>query len=882
MLENALTPCNYPQLSATTRNSPELLNKAGVKRIMPTYYDSQNQPYNLTNTLGRGGEGTVYACENDFQIVAKIYHEPVDREKAQKLRWMAANRDEQLLKVAAWVIDVLTDKHDGKIVGFLMPNVRAKEIHELYSPKSRRIHFPDATWHFLIHTAANLARAFHNLHKRSHVMGDVNHGNCVVLADGTVKLIDCDSYSIKTETMRYPCEVGVTTHLAPELQGITLRGVERQTKHDNFGLAVIIFQLLFIGRHPFSGNYLGGEDKAIEDCIREHLFAYGKDASVKLVAQPPGTLSLSAVSPKVANLFERAFTKDFIRPEPREWIEALEDLADNLEQCTLHPGHLFYEKTPLCPWCEIESQTGLTLFPFVTTNSPLKSKYKKTFDIITVENLISSFNIQSNISIRHAEKLTLQNIPPVAKVVESSKDENAKKITICVIYGVGLFVFYLLIPSFCLFMLSLLVVSVLYNYYRDLGKMIRIEEKDKLINLQNKWNELEDKWVNIESSSNLTKDLTHIREQLKNYRMLKAIDLPNDDELLSIVKVTETEKSHKIEQEISGLLASVRAGSVRLRTQQQKLMSATKKLAFDLAQSNSNVKYLGNNLPIGLFLLTITILIPFISMPTKGLFSYPSPKYTYNNSGKITDKVATYPQPPPPKLLVTVPDKSITDDEIAALSVTKKAEIVRELVRLSDLNFNQKDYGNAKGKLLFALRFDKNNAELFSSIGNVNYEQKEYKRALDFFNTSKTINDNDNVNFLIGATLIRLKKYATARDIFTKLTTGSMQTYENFYNLGLAYRGLENHRAAADAYRKAIAINEYDIESRYQLGMSLNKLGDKIGVKECYRELLGRDTARAEAFKKAIGKSVNLDMPPDVIRQEDSPPATVILPRRIG
>ena len=25
--------------------------------------------------------------------------------------------------------------------------------------------------------------------------------------------------------------------------------------HDNFGLAVLIFQLLFMGRHPFSGRY---------------------------------------------------------------------------------------------------------------------------------------------------------------------------------------------------------------------------------------------------------------------------------------------------------------------------------------------------------------------------------------------------------------------------------------------------------------------------------------------------------------------------------------------------------------------------------------------------------------------------------------------------
>ena len=39
-----------------------------------------------------------------------------------------------------------------------MPNVKAKEIHELYSLKSRRVHFPEATWQFLIHAATNVAR----------------------------------------------------------------------------------------------------------------------------------------------------------------------------------------------------------------------------------------------------------------------------------------------------------------------------------------------------------------------------------------------------------------------------------------------------------------------------------------------------------------------------------------------------------------------------------------------------------------------------------------------------------------------------------------------------------------------------------------------------
>lgn len=391
---------------------------------MLEFYNSRNHPIKLFKQLGRGGEGTVYTCEGDT-LVGKIYQEPISEEKAGKLLWMMQHKNEQLLKTTAWIDEVLKDKPDGKVVGFLMPKIKAKEIHELYSPKSRRIYFPDATWYFLVHTAANLARAFHNLHKDGHVMGDVNQGNCVITADGTVKLIDCDSYGIKTETRRYPCEVGVVTHVPPELQGKNLRNIERTENQDNFGLAIIIFQLLFLGRHPFAGNYLGAKDKSLEDAIREHLFVYGKNAASKNIVQPPGTLSLSNVSPQVAALFEDAFDNDAGRPKPRQWVEALEALAENLEQCTLNPGHIFYSKLTLCPWCKIEEETGLTLFPFTVASNALSKKYERNFSIQTVENIIANLNLNS-IPLKISDAAKPIRVHPKREFIEERKPSTKK------------------------------------------------------------------------------------------------------------------------------------------------------------------------------------------------------------------------------------------------------------------------------------------------------------------------------------------------------------------------------------------------------------------------------------------------------------------------
>lgn len=484
---------------------------------MPTYYDSQNNAHILAERLGSGGEGTVYLCE-DFKTVGKIYHEPITEEKAEKLRWMAANKNERLLKVAAWIIDVLTDAPGGKIVGFLMPNVKAKEIHELYSLKSRRVHFPEATWHFLVHTAANVARAFHNLHRDAHVMGDVNHGNCVVLADGTVKLIDCDSYSIKTDKMRYRCEVGVATHLAPELQGVNLHDVERLDKHDNFGLAVIIFQLLFLGRHPFAGNYLGAEDKSLEDCIREHRFAYGESAERLEVVQPPGSLSLSAVSPAVAALFKRAFLTRENRPEPREWIEALEDLSTNLEQCNLHPGHFYFNQLGACPWCEIEGQTGLMLFPFVTSGN--QPDGEKPFNIFTVENLIASLGISNNLPAKLPKPSEI--LPSPSKEVSLAKSQSLKTALLIIpAHFFGLILMMVIFGIGAAFVLGIFLMFVMIFLINNPDKYLREELKDDLTDANIKWENLERNWARNGVPQSFENDLAQIRQKLQAHQQIQ-------------------------------------------------------------------------------------------------------------------------------------------------------------------------------------------------------------------------------------------------------------------------------------------------------------------------------------------------------------------------
>lgn len=339
--------------------------------------DRQGRPIALGTRLGGGGEGEVFDVRDRPGLVAKIYSRPIPPEKAAKIALMTWLQNDRLLRVAAWPVEVLSEGVGGPTVGLLMPRVTGyQEIHRLYSPKSRLAEYPHATWPFLVAAAANVARAFAVIHAAGQVIGDVNHANVVVSGQGTVKLIDCDSCQITAGGRHYSCDVGVPIFQPPELQNVkTFRGVRRAPNHDCFGLAILIFHLLFMGRHPFAGTYLGPSEMPIEQAIKEHRFAYGSGALLRRMKQPPNTLPLRAVSPPVARLFERAFAPEGVRasgrPTALEWIDALDRLALEIIPCARHAAHGYWRGLSACPWCEIEGRTGVSLYAASATVAPV-------------------------------------------------------------------------------------------------------------------------------------------------------------------------------------------------------------------------------------------------------------------------------------------------------------------------------------------------------------------------------------------------------------------------------------------------------------------------------------------------------------------------------
>ena len=298
--------------------------------------DSTGEPIQLGHLVGKGGEGNVYEVASEPSLVAKVYHQtPLTEDQFCRLDLMVARRTPQISKVAAWPVEMIRLLQGNEPCGFLMPKLdKSRQLHELYGTTNRRLHFPEVRWHHLLLAARNLAAAFHTLHEHGIVVGDVNPGNLMVNKNYNIRFIDCDSFQFVDGEKIYYCPAATPHFTPPELQSQEIGGVVRTIDHDGFGLAVLIFHLVFVGRHPFAGRFRGEGDLPIEAAIAERRFAFSRDKNTTMVEPPPYSLQLDDLPSGLADLFESALrtggnsgsVSELNRPTPEQWVKQLDEL----------------------------------------------------------------------------------------------------------------------------------------------------------------------------------------------------------------------------------------------------------------------------------------------------------------------------------------------------------------------------------------------------------------------------------------------------------------------------------------------------------------------------------------------------------------------------
>ena len=325
----------------------------------------------VAELIGRGGEGEVFAIKGRSGLAAKIYNAGLRAKREEKVRAMVGEGLATKTELIAYPGEIVSDRR-GNFLGFAMRLVSGyRPLHELYSPKSRQRFFPKADYRFLVHAALNVARAVGKVHQTGCIIGDLNHSGVLVAQDAVVALIDADSFQFHLNSKSYPCVVGVPDFTPPELHGKNLAYVERTIAHDNFGLAVAIFHLLFMGRHPYAGIY-NGRDISMGDAIAQHRFAYSLSRRVDTQTKPPpGVPTLDQFPNVIGRAFEDAFgLNPNARPSALSWIGALTKLEGSLNRCSQVKTHYYPNGAKGCIWCALASNSGFDMFPDLSAVVP--------------------------------------------------------------------------------------------------------------------------------------------------------------------------------------------------------------------------------------------------------------------------------------------------------------------------------------------------------------------------------------------------------------------------------------------------------------------------------------------------------------------------------
>ena len=352
----------------------------------------QNQLISLEKPLAQGREGTVYALPSDPATAVKILRtdHPDPATAAAKIQHLTQNRPASTTSrnyVITWPQHpVSTTKRITKtsVAGYSMPMLDTATYHHIgsyFNPSRRRRHMDGRsrpyTYLHLILMARNLASAASALHRNGVLIADLNSRNVLATDRARVAIIDTDSFQARDpkSLQVYRCPVGTPEYTTARLQGKDFATIDRTVADDHFALAVMIYQLLFQGAHPYAGTTGDATQGPIAQRISDSLYAHAAAAS------PPAQVALIWKDTPFKRPFAKAFTSN-APPTAAEWAKMLTDAAYRLRQCTKDPAHWHF--TTHCTWCRYKS--AMHIEPFPTTTAPpsrprSRSRRRKTTKI---------------------------------------------------------------------------------------------------------------------------------------------------------------------------------------------------------------------------------------------------------------------------------------------------------------------------------------------------------------------------------------------------------------------------------------------------------------------------------------------------------------------
>ena len=292
--------------------------------------------------LAKGGAGKIYHIVGDASRVVKIYHEDTLLKEGpiyEKKIWAMLNKAPTLLDPIqlAWPLATAKDVND-RFVGFSMPTMdlqKTIELQNVLQDKQANLFNLKSDLKSRMVLAHNLAAVVHNVHEKGHAIVDMKPTNMKFYKEEKfMALLDCDGFYIEG----FAAPQVTPEYVAPEFYKCV---ISNPLEQDNFALAVIIFQLLNFGIHPYTcKSTINDGINTIEDHIRHRHYAYALSPANGISVEPIAASTHICWPDDVRKLFDLAFGNQGIsRPSAREWLEVLDSYGPGLERCGARHFH---------------------------------------------------------------------------------------------------------------------------------------------------------------------------------------------------------------------------------------------------------------------------------------------------------------------------------------------------------------------------------------------------------------------------------------------------------------------------------------------------------------------------------------------------------------
>ena len=215
----------------------------------------------LLEKLGQGGMGVVFKAKDLLKVEAQDKDPYVaikvltDAFKKYSGSFIALQREASKAQRLAHpnIATVYDFDRDGNTVFMTMEYLQGKPLNQLIKELGKKPLKLDHALHIIEELCAGLAYA----HEKMLIHSDFKPGNCFLLSDGHVKLLDFGIARASTQTdeerentMFDPAKLSAVTpaYATPEM----FAGMNPDPRDDIYGLACVAYQLLAGGKHPYN------------------------------------------------------------------------------------------------------------------------------------------------------------------------------------------------------------------------------------------------------------------------------------------------------------------------------------------------------------------------------------------------------------------------------------------------------------------------------------------------------------------------------------------------------------------------------------------------------------------------------------------------------